>query len=211
MHHSIFSLASALFTRGSALAWVLAAVGVTGCATASNDGPVGKTLEFLGLKAPQSVDEVKALAPQQKKLTLRVHAGDQLNVDPQMRSLSVVMRVYKLRRTEAFLAAPYAAFGDAEAEKTAFGSDLVEAREVVMRPGQRYEVVETMPLDAGYVAVAALFRAPAEGRWRFAFESKRAAASGVTLGLHGCAISVATGAPEKTPPEMLRLAGVKCS
>jgi type VI secretion system protein VasD len=185
------------------------AVFLTGCATPA-DGPVGKTLEFLGLKAPQSVDEVKTLVPQQRKITLRVHAGDQLNTDPQMRSLSVVVRVYKLRRPEAFLAAPYNSFGDAEAEKTALGSDLVEVREIVMRPGQRYEVVESMPLDAGYLAVAALFRAPAEGRWRFAFDSKRAEAQGLTLGLHGCAISVATGAPEKTPPDMLRLAGVKC-
>jgi type VI secretion system protein VasD len=179
---------------------LVAAAALAGCASAGSDGPVGKTLEFLGLKAPQSVDDTKALLPQQRKVTVRVHAGDQLNTDPQMRSLSVVMRVYRLRRSEAFLAAPYSAFQDADAEKKAFGTDLVDVREIVMRPGQRHEVVETLPLETSYIAVVALFRAPAEGRWRFVFDAKQAEASGLTLGLHGCAISVATGVPEQAAP-----------
>jgi type VI secretion system protein VasD len=186
------------------------ALALSGCAS---DGPLAKTAEFLGLKTPQSPEDLKAAAekvPQPKKVTLRVHAGDQLNTDAQSRSLSVVMRVYKLRRTTAFLAAPYSAFGDTATEKTAFGDDIVEVREVVMRPGQKHEVVETMPLDGFYIAVAALFRAPSEGRWRFAFDAKQAEQSGITLGLHGCAISVAAGTPEQTPPEWLRLAGVQC-
>jgi type VI secretion system protein VasD len=184
---------------------------VSGCAsTAGGDGIVGKTLETLGLKAPQSPEEAKALVPVARTLTLRVHAGDQLNTDAQMRSLSVVVRVYKLRRLEAFLAAPYTAFVDAASEKQSFGDDMVDVREVVMRPGQKHEVVETMPNDAGFIAVAALFRAPAEGRWRFAFDARQAAKTGVTLGLHNCAISVAAGLPERTPAEALRLAGVQC-
>ena len=195
--------------------WLAAAIGtflLAGCASGpANDGPIGKTMEFLGLKAPSTAEEVKAMAPQLRKLTVRVHAGEQLNTDPQMRSLSVVMRVYKLRRPEAFLSAPYSTFGGSESEKKAFGDDVVDAREVVMRPGQRHEVVETMPLDAGYLAVVALFRAPAEGRWRFVFDAKQAEASGITLGLHACAISVSTGTPERAAPEMLRLAGARCS
>lgn len=167
-------------------------------------------MEILGLKAPTTVEEAKALVPQLRKLTLRVHAGEQLNTDAQTRSLSVVMRVYKLRRTEAFLNAPYAAFVDGASEKKAFGDDLVDAREVVMRPGQRHEVVETMPLDASYLAVVALFRAPAEGRWRFAFDAKQAESTGITLGLHGCAFSVSAGVPERAAPETLRLAGTRC-
>jgi type VI secretion system protein VasD len=191
---------------------VALAVAVSGCAsTSGGDGMVGKTMEMLGLKAPESREEAKAMVPVARTLTLRVHAGDQLNTDAQMRSLSVVVRVYKLRRLDAFLAAPYTAFGDAASEKQSFGDDVVDVREVVMRPGQKHEVVETMPNDAGYIAVAALFRAPAEGRWRFAFDAKQAAKSGVTLGLHNCAISVASGSPERAPPEALRLAGVQCS
>ncbi|MCY7315833.1 MAG: type VI secretion system lipoprotein TssJ [Rubrivivax sp.] len=204
--------------RPSLRAWAVVRLGallicstMSGCAsTSGGDGIVGKTMEMLGLKVPQTPEEAQALVPVPRTVTLRVHAGDQLNTDGQMRSLSVVMRIYKLRRIDAFLAAPYTAFGDPAAEKQAFGDDVVDAREVVMRPGQRHEVLETMPVDAAYIAVATLFRAPADGRWRFAFDAKQAAKTGITLGLHGCAISVAAGAAERAPPEVLRLAGVQC-
>ncbi len=193
---------------------LLAASLLAGCASTAAGvgiGVLGKSLELLGLKAPQSAEEAKAMVPlPPPKLTLRLHAGDQLNTDDQMRSLSVVVRVYKLRRLDAFLSAPYTAFGEATGEKTAFGDDLFEVRELVMRPGQRHEVVETMANDVPYIAVVALFRAPSEGRWRFAFDAKQAEKSGVTLGLHGCAMSVAAGVAQQAPPELLRLAGVRC-
>ena len=197
------------------LACVLVAATMAGCAsTAGGDGIIDKTLETIGLKAPKleevSLKDAKALLPVKRQLTLRVHAADQLNTDPRGRSLSVVVRVFKLRRMEAFLAAPYSAFGDPALEKTAFGDDVVDAREVVMRPGQKHEVVETLSSDVGYLAVVALFRVPAEGRWRFVFDAKQAEKSGVTLGVHGCAISVAAGLPEHAAPETMRLAGVRC-
>jgi type VI secretion system protein VasD len=187
------------------------AAACSACASpAGGDGLIGKTLETLGLKAPQSAEEVKASIPRDRKVTLRVHAGEQLNIDPQTRSLSVVVRVYRLRRLDAFLTAPYAAFGDAGAEKEKFGDDVIASRELVLRPGEKHEVVETLPLDVGYMAVVALFRSPSEGRWRFAFDARQAEKSGITLGLHGCGMSVAAGTPERAPPETLRVAGVRC-
>lgn len=196
---------------------VALAIGLGGCATSPSGsggggGLISSTLEMLGLKSPDIPPEVAsaALPPQPKKLALRVHAGEQLNTDPQKRSLSIVVRIYKLRAANAFLAAPYKAFGNADAEKLAFGNDLIEVRELVLTPGQRHEVLETMPLESSHLAVVALFRAPAEGRWRFAFKVKDAEKSGVTLGLHGCAMSVAAGVPDGAAPEVLRLAGVNC-
>lgn len=200
---SRFSLVSAL------CAAVLA--GLTGCASPSSGGLVDKTLEMVGIKATDVPEETKALAvPQPKKLSLRVHAGEQLNTDTQKHSLSLVVKIYKLRSANAFLAAPYKSFGSPDTERIAFGSDVVEVRELVLTPGQRHEVMETMPTDATHLAVVALFRAPAEGRWRFAFNVKDAEKTGVTVGLHGCAMSVAAGMPEATPPEALRVAGVQC-
>lgn len=176
---------------------------------------VTKSLEMVGLRAPEGsaelAEEARKAAPQPKKVTLRIHAGEQLNTNAEMRSLSVVLRIYKLRRIEAFSAATYASFGNAQSEDKAFGADLVNVREVVLTPGQRHEVVETMPLDAAYLAVVALFRAPAEERWRFVFETGPAAKTGVTLGVHGCALSVAEGVPVGAPPESLRLAGTRCA
>jgi type VI secretion system protein VasD len=60
------------------------------------------------------------------------------------------------------------------------------------------------------VAVVAMFRSPASARWRFVFETNAAAITGITLGVHACALSVAQGEPVSATPESLRLAGVRC-
>ena len=87
---------------------------------------------------------------------------------------------------------------------------LRESRELVLAPRQRHEVIETVTPEASHVAVVALFRAPAEPRWRFVFDARAAARTGITLGLHGCAMSVAEGPVIDAAPETLRVAGVHC-
>jgi type VI secretion system protein VasD len=182
---------------------------LAGCA--ATGGAVGKALEAVGLKTPElNAENAKKLVPDNRKITLRIHAADQLNTDAQLRSLSVVVRIYKLKRIDAFMSAPYSGFADAQSEKAAVGDDIAEVREIVLRPGQKHEVIETLSADIGHLAVVALFRTPVEGRWRFAFDAKQAEQTGITLGVHGCAMSVAAGMPERTPQENLRLAGVQC-
>ncbi len=179
------------------------AVTLAGCSTVSD------VMEKVGLKQP-TLAEVKAAVPLIKEVTLRVHAGEALNVDSNQRPLSVVVRIYRLRTTEAFLAAPLTAFKDADAEKAAFGADLVSAREVVLTPRQKYEVVEPLGTDVKFIAVVGLFRAPSQGRWRFVFDKDAAAKTGVTLGAHACAFSVSSGEALGTSQELTRLTGMRC-
>lgn len=181
---------------------------LAGCASSQGGSALDKPLEWLGLKKP---DAPPVELPQlDRKVALRIHAGDRLNTDPAARSLSIVMRIYRLKDATAFLAAPREAFKDPAAEKQAFGNDLVEVRELVLTPGQKHEVVETLPLTVSHVGVVAQFRAPADGRWRFVFATKGSEKNGITLGVHGCAMSVASGDVVDAPPETLRLAGVQC-
>lgn len=186
-----------------------------GTCTGCTSPIVQKGLEFTGLSAPAVPPEATEAAAQARastprKVTLRIHAGETLNVNNELRSLSIVLRIYKLKRLESFSVATYPTFGQAGAEAATFGGDLVEVREVVLTPGQRHEVIEIIPSEAVYLGVVALFRAPAENRWRFAFDSRAAAKSGITLGVHGCAMSVAEGSPVGSPIEAVRLAGVSC-
>lgn len=182
-----------------------------GCAT-NGDGPVSKALELVGLKAPPVPDSLpRELPSTPRKVTLRLHAGDRLNTDAAGRSLSIVARVYKLKGSSAFLQAPYDSFAqDTPPRDSAWSRDVIESRELVLAPGQRHEVVETVTPEASHVAVVALFRAPAEQRWRFVFDARAAAKTGITLGLHGCAMSVAEGPVVDAAPETLRVAGVHC-
>jgi len=182
-----------------------------GCASPGG-GTVDKALELVGLKKPELPEGLPRELPLlSRKVALRLHAGDRLNTDAQGRSLSVVARVYKLRASSSFLQMPYESLSAGPADKgSPMAADVVEVRELTLTPGQRYEVVETLPAEVAYVGVVALFRTPAEQRWRFAFDVKASAAQGITVGLHGCAMSVAEGHAVDTAPEVARLAGVRC-
>jgi len=191
------------------------------CSTPS-DGPgmLDRAQQAVGLQRPQpqlpALDGVADAVPRNalptsRKVTLRLHAGDILNTDANGRSLSVVARIYKLRDKVAFASAPYADFQDLKpARAPEFARDVVEVKEVVLTPGKQYDVIETVGGDAPYFAVVALFRAPALQRWRFVFDTRSAATTGVTMGVHACALSVSAGQALDVAPEMLRIAGVRC-
>lgn len=190
---------------------LLCAAGLSGCGAV---GMVDKGLELVGLKKPDppaGMDgaELPKL-PLVRQVTLRIHAGQVLNTDAGGRPLSLITRVYRLRSTTQFSQATYAMFASTGAERPAFSDDVVSMKEIVLTPGQKYEVVETLSNDATHLAVVALFRAPDPQRWRFVFDGKAASKSGITVGAHGCALSVAEGVPVDVPPETLRLAGVQC-
>lgn len=197
-----------------------ACVALGGCGTTSGGaGPVDRTLQAFGLERPQpQMPQVQGLdglpanaVTLTRKITLRLHAGDVLNTDANGQSLSVVARIYKLKDRAAFESAPYSQFQDLKPSPAPdFAGDVVEVKEVVMTPGKQYDVVETVGPDAPYFAVVGLFRAPDPQRWRFVFDSKAAARSGVSMGMHACALSVAAGEALDAAPETMRVAGVRC-
>jgi type VI secretion system protein VasD len=194
---------------------VLAAATLVGCATGGSSADASlldKALQAVGLSKPPLPDvPISELPTLSRKVALRLHAGDLLNTSPSGLPLSLVARVYKLRESGAFMQATYDALqASTPARDAPFVQDIVEMREVVLTAGARHEVVELMPPQAKYLAVVALFRVPADARWRFVFETKAAAESGVTLGLHACAMSVAQGQPLNATLESQRLAGVVC-
>ena len=201
------------------------AIASAGCAS---NGIVDKSLELVGLKKPEAPamptelpagtsgdlptlnGQMPSLASQ-RQVALRIHAGQVLNSDPGGRSLALVIRIYKLRGTSQFTQTTYPMFAGSAAEKPLQGDDVISLKEIVLVPGQKYEMIEPMPRDATHLAVVALFRSPDSQRWRFVFDARAATKTGITLGAHGCALSVAVGEPVGAQPDALRLAGVQCS
>lgn len=194
----------------AALALSLAGCGLFG----GPDAAVEKGLQATGINKPQMLEGLsleQAQAALKTDVTLRLHAADNLNTDSGGRPLSVVVRVFQLKEAATFLQAPYPVFSaDPKSAALPFAADVVSSREVVLSPGQKHEVVESLPNSVRALGVVALFRSPAEGRWRFAFDVKGSQAGGVTLGAHACALSVSQGQALEATPELLRVAGVRC-
>lgn len=192
----------------AAFSLIAASSAISGCAAVSAIGAVagmtGSALDITGLKKdPNAPIDVK----------LAIHAGENLNASSGQ-PMAIVTKTYYLKNAEAFLRAPLTQLVDTAQEKAALGDSLVASREVILTPGQRYENVEKVPKGAAYIAVAALFYAPAPQRWKYVFEVKSAEDSGIVLGAHACAMTVATGkivlppgVPEFDPS---RLASVQC-
>lgn len=198
-------------------------VALAGCAS---DGLASKTLEMVGLKKPElpamempvgpngelpTLNGQAARGGAQRRVAVRIHAGDVLNTDSAGRSLAVVIRLYQLRGTTQFTQATYSMFAAGTAEKPFTNSDVISSKEIVLTPGKKYEMLESLAPETTHIAVVALFRKPDSQRWRFVFAARPAQQTGVTVGVHGCAMSVAVGEPIGVQSDALRLAGVQCS
>jgi type VI secretion system protein VasD len=175
------------------LAAVVAVAALAGCTGASIAGAV---LQIAGVNRPP--EQPDAQKPP-RHVNIRLHAAPALNSGSGGAPLALVARIYKLRQAEAFERVSYAGFNSAQTERELLGPDLVEVREVLLIPGQRYEVMEKVSREAGYVGVVALFRAPDGQRWRAAFPAADAEKAGITIGLHACAMTVGQGAAARQP------------
>lgn len=168
-----------------------------------------KTLEAIGFKKPE-LPEVPEVQLPDRKLLWRLHASDSLNVSPTGESVALLTRIYKLRSPNAFLQAPYEVFGDPARGKAQMGDDVIETREVQMIPGQHEEVHEKVASEVRYIGIVALYRQPSPQRWRYAFRSESAEKSGLSIGLHACAMSVQVGEPIGQPLSLARSVAVPC-
>ena len=212
-------LTALLPLRAPCAVGLLSLAALVGCSTPldGNTSLLDRTLHVIGLErtraasASRSTGNAQLTSKQNKRIALRIHAAPLLNTGVTGESLAVVIKLYKLRNKDVFERSPYAAF-----QKTDFDgyselrAEIVESRETVLAPKGKYEVIEDIDSSVSYFAVVVLFRSPAKRRWRFIFDSAAAATTGITLGLHGCAVSVATGQPLDVPAEFVRLGSVRC-
>ena len=166
----------------------LALLALAGCAAGSI---AGSALEMVGIRKPV---ELPDLQKPPRTVAIKLHASPNLNADAAGHPLALVARIYKLRQTTAFERAAFEGFLNVHTERELLGNDLLEVKEIMLIPGQRYEISEKVSREAYYIGVVALFRAPAERRWRLAFAADDAEKSGITIGLHACAMSTGAGA-----------------
>jgi len=185
----------------------MTALAATGCAQVSAL-PVGMVLEATGVTKKEG-DPSKI----SRDMSVRIFAGEQLNLTASGKPLSLVTKLYVLRANEKFKAMTYPQIISSEAEKESLGEELVSVREVVLLPGKYYDVTLKVPGDATTIGIVGMFRSPYQGRWKLAFDNKLSFDNGITIGAHACAFSASKGmlATEISPETVRSLVGVQCN
>jgi len=211
MPYALCSSSASGVRQNFALAALIALVFVlAGCASNDAANMIGaatdSALGSVGLKRA-SADSTTGF----DEIPIRIHAARSLNASPDGRGTALVVRLYKLRSAEAFLAMPPETVLTAAKEKEALGADLIEVREVVLTPQQVLDLKERVTREANVVAIAGAFRTPLPQRWRAVFERAAAAKTGIVLGAHACALSVSVGTPAGWGNEApARLGSTRC-
>ena len=168
---------------------------IAGCAMNGLTSPLpvqSAHMPSLPAQTAQAAQAAPLVQPSQS-IALQLHAGANLNRDANGHALAVVARIYSLRDRDAFDQAPLTAFLSAQTEKEALGPDLIEVKEVVLVPGQRYQATQQISSGAAFIGVVALFHHPAPQRWRLTLPAAPLVDSGLVIGLHACALSVGRG------------------
>lgn len=171
-----------------------------------------KALEMLGIKKPETPDmpDKPDVALPDRRITWRLSASDALNLNAQGQPVALLTRIYKLKSADAFLKAPYEAFGDSAKEKALIGDDLVESRDLQLIPGQHYETIDKVAREANFIGIVALYRTPDPLHWRFAFKAGKAERTGLNIGLHACAMTAQKGDPIGDATHTVKSAAAPC-
>ena len=188
------------------IAAIAAAAALAGCGTGASIA--GAVLQIAGVNRPQEVPDAQKPP---RNVTIRLHAAPTLNSGDGGPPLALVARIYKLRHAEAFERVSYGEFTSVDSKSELLGPDLLEVKEVLLIPGQRYEVTEKVGREAAYIGIVALFRAPSGQRWRAAFPAAEAEKAGITIGLYGCAMTVGQGTPARQPVVARPLGEAQCT
>lgn len=191
---------------------LLVGMAMSGCAQMSAvqlaGSAVGMVLEATGV-VKKDTDPSKI----SRDMSVRISAGDQLNLSSSGKPLSLVAKLYVLRGNEKFKAMTYPQITSGEQEKEALGEELISVREMVLLPGKSYDIALKVPGDATTIGVVGMFRMPYQGRWKLAFDNKLSFDNGVTIGAHTCAFSASKGAlvVDISPETVRSLVGVQCN
>lgn len=126
-------------------------------------------------------------------LPLRIYTATNLNAGSNVHGVALVLKVYHLRSLAKFRQANFNDFLDDDKTRDVLGSSLIDDRQMLLLPKKHYISTEKLPQGTHYIGFVALFRGPAARRWRFAYNVAKSAGTGITLGIHGCAMSSTEG------------------
>lgn len=180
-----------------------------GCTTA---GVVGIASSALAAGLEAAGLNPAAREADTRRIRIALNASESLNTTEGGRSLALLIKVYQLRSVQSFSRVHADALLDPLRERETLGQDLLSVRELTLTPGARRTLDEALLEGTQNIAVVAMFRAPAPNRWRYAFDASASIETGISLGFHGCAMTVGSGSLSGTEigRRAISLAGVRC-
>ncbi len=142
---------------------------------------------------------VGELVGNEERVRVTVNGDARLNLDPNGEPLSVVVRIYQLSESAAFVSAsPSQLWNGAD---DLLGAGLISQREITVLPGQQQVDVAALGPQTQFVGIAAFFRhAGYYGDWHVVFDADElrkdgllGASEGVHLQLTGDRVEVERG------------------
>ncbi|MDO1509203.1 MULTISPECIES: type VI secretion system lipoprotein TssJ [unclassified Neisseria] len=107
----------------------------------------------------------------QKVLKLDLIANNGLNQNERGQSLSTVVRIYQLKNSKNFEVASYQDL--LKQDNNLLSGDLLESKQLIIRPGETVGVYEKYHKDASYIGIVAFFsRADDEQSWKLLIPKK---------------------------------------
>lgn len=170
----------------------------------ADDGFLAKMLHMIGMKdSPSEADK--------QAVHLKISTSEKLNAAASQQALALSMKVYTLRSRHGFEKASFDDFLDDATIEKQLGETLINDDQMLLNPGKTYANDLKLPADARYIGFVALFRDPVAHRWRFLYDVADSTNEGITLGVHACALTSASGAllsRVNAPPNSL--ASIRC-
>ncbi|PHV13184.1 type VI secretion system lipoprotein TssJ [Chitinimonas sp. BJB300] len=167
---------------------------LVGCAT-----PVGQAaLRAVGMSEKEEAG---------RKLQLVLSAGDSVNSDKSGRGNALVLRVFKLRNQESFLALSREAFDSGGVAPAGLKEDLLGSKEHILTPGQQYQAEELLPPGTRYVGLMMMFQSSQPARWRTVLQVSALDDKPLLVGVHRCSFTITQGLSDKELLKTLSRAG----
>jgi type VI secretion system protein VasD len=105
-----------------------------------------------------------AAAPKTTGLRFIVTADDLINPDSESQPAPVLVRIYELKSSNAFLQANF--FQLLDNDTALLGADLLSKREIEIKPGEKQAFDRATPVEARYIGAIAGFRESDKATWR---------------------------------------------
>ncbi len=142
------------------------------------------------------------------KVLVEAQADSKINRDEVGRPLSVVVKLYQLKSSEAFGKLTFDVLASGRQEGELLGADLIARSELMLVPGGKADLQDVVQESAHFVGAVAFLRNPDPHYWRVLVDARDVRKKGLVLKLSDCYLQVVKPDPILLPGQPPAPAGI---